>query len=174
MCGEPGGPGAELQPPRTRFDSATALHGDARELANPPRCERGLDRGRTDAPPQAGIVQWQDNRLVSGQRRFDSRLPAPQRVRSVARISGSDPEDEGSSPSPAAIWRIALGVTWSLKPRSTVRFRGPLPSPVPLPARRPGSQPGKAGSTPARATICARSPTGRGNGSRCRQVSVQI
>jgi hypothetical protein len=54
--GEPGGPGAKLQPSKHPFDSDTPLqlNGDMREQANPAGCEPAFERIDTAMSPQPG------------------------------------------------------------------------------------------------------------------------
>lgn len=63
-----------------RFESGSHLHfhGGLGELENTARRERVTTGSIPVGHPNfAGIVQWQDSRPVSGRRRFDSILPAP-------------------------------------------------------------------------------------------------
>ena len=122
------------------------------------------------------------HRSVAGQRACTS--PTAVRFRPVGtilagsfngRISGSEPEDRGSTPWPASIWRVAQGASEPLKLARWARYLHPLPYGAigywlgrrPLKAE-------ESGSNPTGATNCARIPTGRGTTLRALQVCVRI
>jgi hypothetical protein len=87
-----------------------AFHGGLGELENTARRERATTGSIPVGHPNfAGIVQWQDSRPVSGRRRFDSILPAPNdAVSSNGRTARSEGANRGSIPRAAAIRRGLL------------------------------------------------------------------
>ena len=129
-------------------------------------CGPSLDGFDTRRSPQfAGIFQWQENRLVSDERRFDPILPAPiQATRSPARTPSSDLGKRGPAPrSPTNrggfVQRPGRGALTSF---TLVRVGHPLPfRRYRLLAGRSALNRERAGSNPPSATNRRRGGIGR-------------
>jgi hypothetical protein len=124
-------------------------------------CEGEGSGSTPGAHPNAGIVQWQGRRLVSGLRRFDSILPAPVwRLHEVV-ACGSDPHPDGSLPSAASSafndWPVTECPSESeqrqiTRTRDKQRRAGALPRRL-APASERRFERRKVGSTPTAVSI---------------------